>query len=103
MAAATATEPMPSEGSNFEVVIEKRPVSADFEVIPEEKEEDEIKPDHYYENGGIPVFKPVSSAARSFCCNVLVLGGGAGGILGGVANCGEEGAKQGKLYERFEC
>lgn len=71
MAAAPATEPMASEGSNFEVVIEKPP-GVDFEVIPEEKEEDEIKPDHYYEDGGIPVFKPVSSAARSFCYIILV-------------------------------
>lgn len=71
MAAAPAIEPMASEGSNFEIVIEKQPGN-DFEIIPEVQEEDEIKPDHYYEDGGIPVFKPVSSVARSFCSAFLV-------------------------------
>lgn len=28
----------------------------------EEEEEGEIEPDHYYDNGKIPVFKPVSQA-----------------------------------------
>lgn len=99
--AAAPTEPMASEGSNFEVVIEKRLPSSDFEVIPEE---DEIKPDHYYEDGGIPVFKPVSSAARSFCCFVLVSGRGVGEFsevsrIAGRTN----GSREGKPCNGFEC
>lgn len=101
MAAAPATEPMASEGSNFEIVIEKRLPSSDFEVIPEELEEDEIKPDHYYEDGGIPVFKPVSSAARSFRCIVLIPGRGFSEVsrIAGRKN----GNREGKRCNGFEC
>ncbi|KAL0637670.1 hypothetical protein Q9L58_003394 [Maublancomyces gigas] len=101
MAATPATEPMASEGSNFEVVIEKRLPSNDFEVIPEELEEDEITPDHYYEDCGIPVFKPVSSAARSFCCIVLILGRGFSEVsrIAGRKN----GSKEEKPCNGFEC
>ena len=49
------------EGSKFEVVVEKRQPNngEEFEVFPEEKDE-EITPSYYYENMGIPVFEPVS-------------------------------------------
>lgn len=99
MAAATI-EPMASEGSNFEIVIEKRLPSNDFEIIPEELE-DEIKPDHYYEDGGIPVFKPVSSAARSFRCIVLIPGRGFSEVSGIAGR--KNGSREGKPCNGFKC
>lgn len=41
---------------------------SELELEPEDKLEDggEIEPDHYYDGGKIPVFKPVSSAHRSY-------------------------------------
>ncbi|KAH8145725.1 uncharacterized protein LAJ45_10202 [Morchella importuna] len=63
---ASATQAMASEGHNFQVVIEKQP-GDDYEVAPEEAQEaDEIQPDHYYEDGGIPVFKPTMDQFSSF-------------------------------------
>ncbi|KAI5841788.1 JmjC domain, hydroxylase-domain-containing protein [Morchella snyderi] len=58
---------MASEGHNFQVVIEKQPGN-DYEIAPEQSQEeaDEIQPDHYYEDGGIPVFKPTMDQFRSF-------------------------------------
>jgi len=40
---------------------------SELELEPEDKPEDdgEIEPDHYYDGGNIPVFKPVRSAHRS--------------------------------------
>ncbi|KAG0640393.1 JmjC domain, hydroxylase-domain-containing protein [Tuber brumale] len=55
------------EGSRFEVVVEKRQPNngEQFEVFPEEKDE-EITPSYYYENMGIPVFEPTMDQFRSF-------------------------------------
>ncbi|CAZ80461.1 unnamed protein product [Tuber melanosporum] len=55
------------EGSRFEVVVEKRQLNngEQFEVFPEEKDE-EITPSYYYENMGIPVFEPTMDQFRSF-------------------------------------
>jgi hypothetical protein len=65
---ASATQAMASEGHNFQVVIEKQP-GDDYEIAPEEAEE--IQPDHYYEDGGIPVFKPVSLLRDPFVAWLL--------------------------------
>ena len=53
MSAAPTAEPQPENGQA------ETPPAVDGQKLEEEKEE-EIFPDHYYEGGKIPVFKPVS-------------------------------------------
>lgn len=49
--------------------LEPEEPSDEYHVQPKLEEEEEIVPDHYYEGGKVPVFKPVSilPAAQCFC------------------------------------
>lgn len=40
------------------MVVEDKP-KKDYEEFPDAEDEEEITPDHYYDGGKIPVFKPV--------------------------------------------
>lgn len=46
-------------------------IALDAEQHVEEAEEEEIVPDHYYDGGKIPVFKPVSHNCLRTCCRPL--------------------------------
>ena len=65
-----APEGVPAELSDLELDPQSAPVSDEIHIKREEVEEEveeieDIEPDHYYGDGGIPVFKPVSQRIRS--------------------------------------
>ncbi|WPH04251.1 Hypothetical protein R9X50_00714000 [Acrodontium crateriforme] len=63
---ATALTPPTSEEMNHEVKIEEDEESELSELDLDDEEDEEIEPDHYWDGGKIPVFKPTMDQFRSF-------------------------------------
>ena len=61
---ASALTPPTSEEFNHEVKVENE--DSDLSDLEMSDDEEEVEPDHYWDDGKIPVFKPTMDQFRSF-------------------------------------
>lgn len=63
---ANALTPPTSEEMNHDETMQEHEESELSDLELDDEDEEEIEPDHYWDNGNIPVFKPTMDQFRSF-------------------------------------